>query len=113
MIRYSEPTNDFLAALENMPERGEGRLHNYTMGLCNKGINAGLTADQLYDILEPLRPWRPNELESTIQKAEEEASDWRGNRAAYTYPKRRNAHSAVIQRLPQSAKSLPKTENVP
>ncbi len=79
MIRCSEPTNDFLAALENMPERGEGRLHNYTMGLCNKGINAGLTADQLYDILEPLRPWRPNELESTIQKAEEEASDWKGN----------------------------------
>ncbi len=76
MIRYSGPTNDFLAALENMPERGEGRLHNYTMGLCNKGINAGLTADQLYDILEPLRPWRPNELESTIQKAEEEAHEW-------------------------------------
>ena len=76
MIRCSEPTNDFLAALENMPERGEGRLHNYTMGLCNKGINAGLTADQLYDILEPLRPWRPNELESTIQKAEEEAHEW-------------------------------------
>ena len=76
MIRCSEPTNDFLAALENLPERGEGRLHNYTMGLCNKGIKAGLTADQLYDMLEPLRPWRPNELESTIQKAEEEASDW-------------------------------------
>lgn len=79
MIRCSEPTNDFLVALENMPERGEGRLHNYTMGLCNKGIKAGYTADQLYDILEPLRPWRPNELESTIQKAEEEASDWKGD----------------------------------
>ena len=75
MIRCSEPSNDFLAALENLPERGEG-LHDYTMGLCNKGINAGYTADQLYDILEPLRPWNPNELESTIQKAEEEAPDW-------------------------------------
>ena len=79
MIRCSEPTNVFLAALENLPQRGEGRLHNYTMGLCNKGIKAGYTADQLYDILEPLRPWRQNELESTIQKAEEEASDWKGD----------------------------------
>ena len=65
----------FLESLKDMPQRGEG-LHDYTMGLCNRGIRAGFTADELYDILEPLRPWHPNELESTIQKAEEEAGDW-------------------------------------
>lgn len=65
----------FLESLKDTPERGEG-LHDYTMGLCNRGINVGFTADELYDILEPLRPWHPGELEATIQKAEEEAPDW-------------------------------------
>ena len=68
----------FLDDLPNMPERGVGKLHRDIMGRCNRGINAGFTADQLYEILEPLRPWHPNELESTIQKAAEEASDWQG-----------------------------------
>ncbi len=65
----------FLESLNDMPERGEG-LHDYTMGLCNRGILAGFTGDELYEILEPLRPWHPGELEATIQKAEEEAPDW-------------------------------------
>ena len=66
----------FLDDLPNMPERGVGKLHRDIMGRCNRGINAGFTADQLYEILEPMRPWRPNELESTIKKAADEAGDW-------------------------------------
>ena len=66
----------FLDDLPNMPERGVGELHHDIMGRCNRGINAGFTADQLYEILEPMRPWRPNELESTIQKAADEAGEW-------------------------------------
>lgn len=61
---------------ENMPQRGEGRLHRYVMGSCNRGINLGFTADELFEFLEPMRPWRPNELESTIQKAADEAGEW-------------------------------------
>ena len=45
----------FLDDLPNMPQRGEG-LHYDIMGRCNRGIRAGFTADQLYEILEPLRP---------------------------------------------------------
>ena len=67
----------FLDDLEaTMPQRGEGRLHRYIMGCCNQGINLGFTADDLYEFLEPMRPWRPNELESTIQKAADEAGEW-------------------------------------
>lgn len=65
----------FLENLKDMPQRGEG-LHVYTMGLCNRGINVGFSGEELYDILEPLRPWHPGELEATIRKAEEEAADW-------------------------------------
>lgn len=61
---------------ENMPQRGEKRLHRYIMGRCNRGINLGITADDLFEFLEPMRPWRPNELESTIQKAADEAGEW-------------------------------------
>ena len=66
----------FLDDLPNMPERGVGKLHRDIMCRCNRGINAGFTADQLYEILEPMRPWRPNELESTIRKAADEAGEW-------------------------------------
>ena len=72
MNRLTQKQKEFFASLENLPERGDG-LHDYTMGLCNKGINAEYTADQLYEILEPLRPLHPNELESTIRKAADEA----------------------------------------
>jgi hypothetical protein len=75
MNRLTQKQKEFFASLEKLPERGDG-LHDYTMGLCNKGINAGYTADHLYEILEPLRPWHPNELESTIQKAADEAGEW-------------------------------------
>ena len=78
MSKLTQKQKDFLADLPNMPERGVGELHHDIMGRCNRGINAGFTADELYDMLEPLRPWRPNELESTIQKAAEEAPDWQG-----------------------------------
>lgn len=84
MSRLTQKQKDFLNDLPNMPLRGEGKLHRDIMGRCNRGINAGFTADELYDILEPLRPWRPNELESAIQKAEEEAPDWQGDESFVT-----------------------------
>ena len=84
MSRLTQKQKDFLDDLPNMPERGVGELHHDIMGRCNRGINAGFTADQLYEILEPMRPWRPNELESTIQKAAEKPSDWQGGRLSDT-----------------------------
>ena len=87
MSRLTQKQKDFLDDLPNMPERGVGELHHDIMGRCNRGINAGFTADELYNILEPLRPWRPNELESTIQKAAEEALDWQGNERSGTRTK--------------------------
>ena len=66
----------FNAALKELPERGDG-LHRAILGVCNLGVQAGMSEDELYEDISALdRAFKPHEIEDAIQKALDQADDW-------------------------------------
>lgn len=65
----------FHAALNKLPERGGG-LHGALLGVCNLGVQAGMSEDELYEEISAMdRDFKPHEIEDAIQKAMDN-EDW-------------------------------------
>ena len=65
----------FRAALNGLPERGCG-LHSAILGVCNLGVQAGMSEDELYEEISALdRAFKPHEIEDAIQKALDQDDD--------------------------------------
>ena len=65
----------FRKALEVLPERGDG-LHGAILGVCNLGVQAGMSEDELYEEISALdRAFKPHEIEDAIQKAMDKDDD--------------------------------------
>ena len=59
----------FRTVLNDLPERGEG-LHGAILGVCNLGVQAGMSEDELYEEVSAMdRDFKPHEIEDAIQKA--------------------------------------------
>lgn len=59
----------FRTALNDLPERGEG-LHGAILGVCNLGVQACMSEDELYEEFSAMdRDFKPHEIEDAIQKA--------------------------------------------
>jgi len=65
----------FRTALNDLPERGEG-LHGAILGVCNLGVQAGMSEDELYEEISAMdRDFKPHEIEDAIQTAMN-SKDW-------------------------------------
>ena len=96
----------FRTALNDLPERGEG-LHGAILGVCNLGVQAGMSEDELYEEISAMdRDFKPHEIEDAIQKAmdneEWEPEDGGGSSASGTGYSR----SACVSPLAAAGKLL-------
>lgn len=65
----------FRAALNDLPERGRG-LHGAILGVCNLGVRAGMSEDELYEEISAMdREFKSHEIEEAIQTVMN-SKDW-------------------------------------
>ena len=96
----------FHAALKDLPERGEG-LHSAILGVCNLGVQAGMSEDELYEEISALdRAFKPHEIEDAIQKAMDN-EDWEpGDSGGTSASGTRYSRSACMSPLAAAGKIL-------
>jgi len=96
----------FHAALKDLPERGEG-LHSAILGVCNLGVQAGMSEEELYEEISALdRAFKPHEIEDAIQKAMDN-EDWEpGDSGGTSASGTRYSRSACMSPLAAAGKLL-------
>jgi len=97
----------FHAALKDLPERGGG-LHGALLGVCNLGVQAGMSEDELYEEISALdRAFKPHEIEDAIQKAMDQDDDWEpGDGGGTSASGMRYSRSACMSPLAAAGKLL-------